>query len=294
MDSIYKIFQDIKEFFNIRLFTLNGNDFTLWTVFVSIFFIVMLVIASGIISRLLKNKVLTRYKMDVGLREAIGKLFKYVLIFLGIIIIFSTVGVDLSAFTVLLGTLGVGIGFGLQNITANFVSGISLLIERPVKVGDRIEVGETSGDVVKIGLRATIILTNDNIAIIVPNSDFITKEVINWSYNEKDVRLRIPVGVSYASDVRLVEKLLLEVAASNADVLESPAPAVRFTGLGDSALKFELRIWTTSLSHRPGKITSDLYFGIFETLKNNDIEIPFPQRVVHINNPGRTDKSSTD
>jgi small-conductance mechanosensitive channel len=294
MDSIYKIFQDIKEFFNIRLFTLNGNDFTLWTVFVSIFFIVMLVIASGIISRLLKNKVLTRYKMDVGLREAIGKLFKYVLIFLGIIIIFSTVGVDLSAFTVLLGTLGVGIGFGLQNITANFVSGISLLIERPVKVGDRIEVGETSGDVVKIGLRATIILTNDNIAIIVPNSDFITKEVINWSYNEKDVRLRIPVGVSYASDVRLVEKLLLEVAASNADVLKAPAPAVRFTGLGDSALKFELRIWTTSLSHRPGKITSDLYFGIFETLKNNDIEIPFPQRVVHINNPGRTDKSSTD
>jgi small-conductance mechanosensitive channel len=294
MDSIYKIFQDIKEFFNIRLFTLNGNDFTLWTVFVSIFFIVMLVIASGIISRLLKNKVLTRYKMDVGLREAIGKLFKYVLIFLGIIIIFSTVGVDLSAFTVLLGTLGVGIGFGLQNITANFVSGISLLIERPVKVGDRIEVGETSGDVVKIGLRATIILTNDNIAIIVPNSDFITKEVINWSYNEKDVRLRIPVGVSYASDVRLVEKLLLEVAASNADVLKAPAPAVRFTGLGDSALKFELRIWTTSLSHRPGKITSDLYFGIFETLKNNDIEIPFPQRVVHINNLGRTDKSSTD
>jgi small-conductance mechanosensitive channel len=254
----------------------------------------MLVIASGIISRLLKNKVLTRYKMDVGLREAIGKLFKYVLIFLGIIIIFSTVGVDLSAFTVLLGTLGVGIGFGLQNITANFVSGISLLIERPVKVGDRIEVGETSGDVVKIGLRATIILTNDNIAIIVPNSDFITKEVINWSYNEKDVRLRIPVGVSYASDVRLVEKLLLEVAASNADVLKAPAPAVRFTGLGDSALKFELRIWTTSLSHRPGKITSDLYFGIFETLKNNDIEIPFPQRVVHINNLGRTDKSSTD
>ncbi len=283
MDEIAKIFQEIKDFFNIRIFTIKGSDFTLWTIISSLFFIVLLVIAASVISRLLKNKILTRYKMDIGLRVAIGNLFKYMLIILGVVVIFSTVGIDLSAFTVLLGTLGVGIGFGLQNITANFVSGISLLIERPIKVGDRIEVGNTTGDVVKIGLRATIVLTNDNIAIIVPNSDFITKEVVNWSYNEQNVRLRIPVGVAYSSNVRQVEKLLLEVANANEDVLADPPPVVRFTGLGDSALEFELRIWTTSLIKRPGKITSDLYFSIFEILREHHVEIPFPQRVVHLN-----------
>lgn len=282
MDRIEEIFNDVKASLSFKLFSVGDTVFTIWTILTAIFFTVLLVFAASIFSRLLKNRILTKYKMDIGLRDAIGNLFKYISIVVGVIIIFSTVGIDLSAFTVLLGTLGVGIGFGLQNITANFVSGISLLIERPIKVGDRIEVGETSGDVINIGLRATVILTNDNIAIIVPNSDFITKEVVNWSYVDRNVRLRIPVGVSYSSDVKLVEKLLLEVAIENEDVLKDPQPAVRFIGLGDSSLKFELRIWTTSLMSQPGKITSDLYFGIFEKLKQHQVEIPFPQRVVHI------------
>ena len=283
METIKNIFQQIKEFFSFTLFKIKDVEITFWTILSFLFMVIMLFILVSIITRILKNRILTKYKMDVGLRDAIGNLFKYFSIFIGIIIIVSSVGVDLSAFTVLLGTLGVGIGFGLQNITGNFISGISLLIERPIKVGDRIEVGGTSGDVVKIGLRATTILTNDNIAIIVPNSDFISKEVINWSYNDRNVRMKIPVDVAYSSDVRSVEKLLLEVAAENKDVLENPAPGVRFIGLGDSALKFELRIWTTTLIQRPGKITSDLYFGIFDKFRNNNIEIPFPQRVVHIN-----------
>lgn len=232
--------------------------------------------------------------MDLGLRDALGSLFKYLFIILGLVVIFSSVGIDLSAFTVLLGTLGVGIGFGLQNITSNFISGISLLLERPIKVGDRIEVGETSGEIVKIGLRATTVLTNDNIAIIVPNSDFMTKEVVNWSYNDKKVRLRIKIGVGYSSDVRLIEKILLEVAEKNGDVLKDPAPAARFMGFGDSALDFELRIWTTELIHRPGKLTSDLYFSIFEALNKHNIEIPFPQRVVHIEKNERQKESRSD
>lgn len=286
METLKKIFEDLKEFFSFELFTLKSTTITLWTLITAVFFIVLLVIASSILTRLLKNNILKKYRMDVGLRDAIGTLFKYLFILLGVIIIFSSIGVDLSAFTVLLGTLGVGIGFGLQNITSNFVSGITLLIERPIKVGDRIEVGETEGDVVNIGLRATTVLTNDNIAIIVPNSDFITKEVINWSYNDTQVRLRIPVGVSYNSDVRQVEKLLLEIADENEEVLKEPAPAVRFIGLGDSALEFELRIWTTDLIKKPGKMKSDLYFAIFEKLREHDIEIPFPQRVVHIEQSG--------
>ena len=283
METLKKIFQQIKDFFSFTLFRIKDVEITFWNILSLLFLVVALIVVVSIITGILKNRILTKYKMDLGLRDAIGSLFKYFSIFIGILIIISSVGIDLSAFTVLLGTLGVGIGFGLQNITSNFVSGISLLIERPIKVGDRIEVGDTSGDVVKIGLRATTILTNDNIAIILPNSDFITKEVINWSYNDRNVRMKIPVNVAYSSDVRLVEKLLLEVATENMDVLDIPNPVVRFMGLADSSLKFELRIWTTTQIHRPGKITSDLYFGIFDKFREHHIEIPFPQRVVHIN-----------
>lgn len=284
-----KILEDIKEFFSVDLFTLKGTAVSLWTVMSALFFIILLFVAASVFTQVLKNKILKRKGMEIGIREAIGNLFKYLFIFLGVIIIFSSIGIDLSAFTVLLGTLGVGIGFGLQNITSNFVSGISLLVERPVKTGDRIEVGDTAGDVVRIGLRATTVLTNDNIAIIVPNSNFITKEVINWSYNDKRVRLKIPVSVSYLSDVRQVEKLLVQVALENDDVLKTPPPVVRFAALGDSAIEFELRIWTISHIRQPGKIMSDLYFGIFEKLKENNVEIPFPQRVVHINRTRGTD-----
>lgn len=294
MEKIKEIFQDIKDFLSVELFTIGGKTITLWSILISILLIILLVIVASLSARILKNKILKRYKMDLGLRDALGSLFKYLFIILGLVVIFSSVGIDLSAFTVLLGTLGVGIGFGLQNITSNFISGISLLLERPIKVGDRIEVGETSGEIVKIGLRATTVLTNDNIAIIVPNSDFMTKEVVNWSYNDKKVRLRIKIGVGYSSDVRLIEKILLEVAEKNGDVLKDPAPAARFMGFGDSALDFELQIWTTELIHRPGKLTSDLYFSIFEALNKHNIEIPFPQRVVHIEKNERQKESRSD
>lgn len=282
METLSEILNTAEKVFNYPLFQLKDNTITTGTIISSLFFIFMLLFVAARVARVLKSKVLPRYKVDVELADAIGNLFKYGLIVLGLIIIFSSAGIDLSAFTVLLGTLGIGIGFGLQNIINNFVSGVALLVERPIRVGDRIEVGNTSGDVIKIGPRATTVLTNDNIAIIVPNSDFITKEVINWSFNESVVRIKIPVGVAYSSDVRVVEKLLLEVAAKNADVLKEPASVVRFMELGDNAILFELRIWTTTHVRQPGKIKSDLYFSIFDTFKENKVEIPFPQRVVHL------------
>jgi small-conductance mechanosensitive channel len=218
------------------------------------------------------------------MRYAIANLFRIFFIATGLIIIVSTAGVDMSILTVLFGTLGIGIGFGLQSVFSNFISGIIILIEHPVKFGDRIEIGDTSGNVIKISARAITILTNDNINIIVPNSDFINKEVINWSHNDKVIRFRIPIGVSYSSDVRLVEKLLLEVALENEDVLKDPASVVRFINFGESSLNFELRIWTTAQIQKQGKITSDLNFGILEKLSQNNIVIPFPQRDVHVIN----------
>jgi len=147
--------------------------------------------------------------------------------------------------TFLAGALGVGVGFGLQNITSNLISGIILLFERPIKIGDRIEVGGVHGDVVRISPRATTIVTNDNIAVIVPNSDFITGRITNWSYTDRDVRFHIPVGVSYRSGPEEVRRLLLAVAGAYPGVLKQPEPDAHFQEFGDSSLNFVLLVWTS-------------------------------------------------
>lgn len=225
---------------------------------------------------------------DEGVRYAVGSIVRYVVIVLGLLAILQAVGVRLDAITVVAGALGVGIGFGLQQVTSNFVSGLVLLVERPIKVGDRIEVDGLSGDVVKIAPRATTIVTNDNIAMIVPNSSFITSTVVNWSYSDRNVRIAIPVGVSYRSDPEHVKAVLLAVARTHPGVLADPAPDVVFKGFGDSALDLTLRVWTGTFTTRPTILRSDLNFAIFEAFRDEGIEIPFPQRDVHIRdgNPG--------
>jgi small-conductance mechanosensitive channel len=194
----------------------------------------------------------------------------------------QTAGIDLTALNVLAGAVGIGLGFGLQNIVNNFISGIIILFERPIKVGDRIEVGSVEGEVVRIGGRSTEVVTNDNITIIVPNSRFITENIINWSHNDRRVRFRIPVSVAYGSDVELVVRLLLEVAAANPDVLDNPPPGVRLMEFGDNGLLFELRAWSTSLIHRKGLLLSNLNFAILASFTENGIEIPYPQRDLRI------------
>ncbi|HEY5627544.1 MAG TPA: mechanosensitive ion channel domain-containing protein [Nitrospira sp.] len=224
--------------------------------------------------------------VDLGVRHAVGAIARYVVISLGLIIILQTAGINLSTLTVLFGALGVGVGFGLQSITNNFVSGIILLLERPIKVGDRIEVGEVHGDVVNISPRATTIVTNDNIAIIVPNADFISSKVVNWSYTNRDVRFNFPVGVSYNSNPEQVREILLEVAGAHPGVLHSHPPTVLFEEFGDSSLNFVLRVWTKEFATIPGVLRSDLNFAISRAFKDRGIEIPFPQRDIHIRSGG--------
>ena len=165
---------------------------------------------------------------------------------------------------------------------SNFVCGLIIMFERPIKIGDRVAVDKVDGVVTEIGARSTKVLTNDNITIIVPNSKFITENVTNWQYNDPTVRFHIPVGVAYGADVRLVEKLLLQVAAAEPEVLAEPAPAVRLLAFGNSALEFELRAWSSSLVHRKGVLTSALNFAIYEKFREHGIEIPFPQRDLHV------------
>ncbi len=213
-----------------------------------------------------------------------GTIFRYILILLGFTIILQFIGVDMSGLTIIASALGVGFGFGLQNITNNFVSGIIILFERPIKIGDRIEVANVTGDVVKISLRSTSIITNDNISIIVPNSEFISSTVINWSHTDRNVRFNFPVGVSYKSDSEIVKNILLEVAEQNDGVLKDPKPDVLLNDYGDSSINFSLRVWTSNYITQPYLHKSQLYYSAFKKFKENGIEIPFPQRDIHVKN----------
>jgi len=230
----------------------------------------------------LVNGPLTRTHLDIGARHAVGTLVRYLMLLIGLLAIVQTAGIDLTTFNVLAGAVGIGLGFGLQNVVSNFFAGIIIMFERPIKIGDRIVVGGVEGSVVEIGARGTTVLNNDNIAVIVPNSKFITEDVINWKYNDDKVRFRIPVSVAYGSDARLVERALLEVAGADPDVLVEPPPGVRFMGFGDDGLRFELRAWSSSLVDRKNKLISQLNFAIYERFGQEGIEFPFPQRDLHI------------
>lgn len=281
-EEINEFFEIIINIFNARLFTLANTEITLWSLISFIFSIVVLFYIASTIRNLLESKILTRYKLDIGVRQSIATIVRYVILIVGFIIIVQTAGIDLTALGLLAGAVGVGIGFGLQNITNNFISGIIILFERPIKVGDRIEVANVRGDVVKISARATTVVTNDNISIIVPNSDFISSTVTNWSHNDRMVRFNFPVGVSYNEDPVNIKKLLLEVATENKGVLKNPAPDVLFDEFGDSSLNFNLRVWTSQYTDRPNVLKSQLYYAIFSKFKENNVEIPFPQRDLHI------------
>ncbi|WP_420386154.1 mechanosensitive ion channel family protein [Roseivirga sp.] len=228
------------------------------------------------------NQVLSKYSTDIGVSQSIGTIVQYLVIIIGGFFIIQTSGISLGSLNVLAGALGVGIGFGLQNIANNFISGLIILFERPIKVGDRIEVGNIQGDVTKVSARATTVNTNDNISIIVPNSEFISQRVINWSHNDRSIRFHVPVGVSYNEDPATIKKILLDIANKHPDVLKRPAPDVLFVEYGDSSLNFDLLIWTSTYINRPIILKSQLYYEIFEKFKEHNIEIPFPQRDLHL------------
>jgi small-conductance mechanosensitive channel len=269
-------------FLNLRILTIGDTSISLGGLVYFASVVLALVFVSNRLKKTLVRTVLARTSMDLGSRQAVGTIFQYSAILLGLLIIVQTAGIDLTTLNVVAGALGVGLGFGLQNVASNFISGLIILFERPIKLGDRIVVGDIEGDVVEIRARSTTVLTNDNIAIIVPNSKFISENVINWSYNDTTVRFSIPVGVAYGVDVRLVESLLLKIAAEHPEVLKEPIPAVRFMSFGDSALLFELRVWSSALMHRKGKLTSDLNFAIHDAFDRHNVTIPFPQRDLHV------------
>ncbi|MDO4727800.1 MAG: mechanosensitive ion channel [Bacteroidota bacterium] len=267
---------------NYVIFEVQGNDFTLITLLYIIIASSILIFLSKRVTRLLENRLLTNTITEKGARSAVVTIVRYLILLFGFLFIIKTAGFDLGAFSWMLGALGVGLGFGLQNITNNFISGIIILFERPIKIGDRIQVGDVSGDVTSISMRSTTIVTNDNISIIVPNSKFINDNVINWSHNDRSVRVHYPVSVSYKEDPEKIKEIVLNIANNHPDVLKEPAPAFWFVEYGDNSLNFELVLWTSTYIQKPVVLKSQLYYIIFKEFAKHNVEIPFPQRDIHI------------
>lgn len=218
---------------------------------------------------------------DSGVSDSISRFVKIITITLGIILALNILGFSLNSLAAVSAVLMVGIGFGLQNITQNFISGLIILIERPIKSGDIIQVGSTTGRVLDIRVRSTIVQTRDDISIIVPNSKLIAEDVINESFTSSDIRLHINVGVAYGSDLDLVNNILLEVAKEHPEINDYPKSDVIFKDFGDSSLDFDLRVWTSQIWQQK-RVCSEVRFAIAKKFKENKVEIPFPQQDIYI------------
>ncbi len=228
------------------------------------------------------NQLLKRSGLARPLRYAISQIVSNIVLIVGIFIILDNAGIHLGTLTVFAGAVGVGVGFGLQNIASNFISGLVILAERPITIGDRVDVAGVAGQVKEIRARSTVILTNDNITMIVPNTKFIDSTVTNWTYGDPRVRFRIPVGVAYGSDLEKACAALMSAAAENPNTLKDPPPTVFFDKFGDNALELEMVVWSSEMSYRPRSYRSDLNFAIERKLREAGIEIAFPQRDIHI------------
>lgn len=232
-------------------------------------------------ARLLENQI-GRIGISPSGRVLLGKVVYVALAAVAIMVALTSIGIDFTAIAVFAGALGVGAGFGLQKIVSNFVSGIILLLDRSIKPGDVIEIGDAYGWIEKLSGRYVAIITRDGKEYLIPNEDLITQQVINWSYTDRTVRFKIGVGISYGSDVRKAMELMLEAAKCNPRALEDPAPAVRLTGFGDSSVDLELRVWLKDPEGGTVNVMSDIRLAIWDLFHENGIEFPFPQRDIHI------------
>src|SRR5436190_8971119 len=253
---------------------------------VQMFLLIALLIAvfwfSSRTKRFLFNRFLVNSGLDRSLQYAIAQIVSNLVLVVGIFIVLENTGIHLGALTVFAGAVGVGVGFGLQNIASNFISGLVILAERPITIGDRVEVAGITGQVERIRARSTVIRTNDNISMIVPNTKFIDSPVTNWTYGDPRVRFRVPVGVAYGSDIAKVREALLTAGRENPNTLKDPEPSVFLKKFGDNSIDFELVVWSSEMSARPSRYRSDLNFAIEQKFREAGIEIAFPQRDLHI------------
>lgn len=247
---------------------------------VIVFTVLLKLASSG--SSILEKRIQSLDELTPSVQVLLSKALKITLLAIAVIVALSSLGINLSAFAFIGGAIGVGVGFGLQKVVSNLVSGIILLLDRSIKPGDVIEIGETYGSIQSLGARYVSVATRDKMEYLIPNEDLITNQVINWSFSDKQVRLKIDVGVSYDSDVHEVMRLIVEAAQDIPRVLKNPRPVCQLKNFGDNSIDMELRIWISDPENGISNVKSAVRVSIWDTLKENNIEIPFPQRDVHI------------
>jgi small-conductance mechanosensitive channel len=257
-------------------FTFGRITVSVSSLFVGVLVVVVTLLAARWSSALIDRRMANRRHIDPGLRYTICRLVKYLVITVGVLVALKQAfAIDLTSIAVIFTALSVGIGFGLQYIASDIASGFILLFERPIRIGDRITIGEDEGDVQSINLRTTIVTTNDRIAIIVPNSRLVSQRVVYWSYGDPRARISIPIGVADDSDIQLVTDTLIEAASHVANVLTDPSPSVQFLKFGDYSLDFRLLVWTNQ-PRRHMQIRSDINYRIAELFRERLIRIPYP------------------
>ena len=236
---------------------------------------------SRAVRAVLEEDVFARVSLGRGVALALSSLVHYAILLVGFMVGLGALGIDLTRITIIAGALGVGVGFGLQNVVNNFVSGLILLFERPIQVGDSVQLGTLTGEVKRIGIRSSTVRTFEGAEVIVPNGSLVSDQVTNWTLSDRMRRIDLDIGIAYGTDPQRVIDLLTAVARSNPGVLPEPAPIVLFLGFGDSALNFQLRAWTARFEEWL-RTRSELGVAVQAALKAEGIDIPFPQRDVRI------------
>jgi potassium-dependent mechanosensitive channel len=272
--------------------TIGQTHFSLTSVILFVLVVAGAVILSKYLRVVLRDRVLPPFELPENTQFLLLRTVDVGVVIMGVLLALNVTGLGLNSLMVVLGGLGIGVGFGLQNIASNLISGVILLFERPIRVGDRVTVGETIGIVHAINMRSTILVTPDNINMIVPNSQFVVETITNWTYGDRVIRIKVPVGVAYGSDTALVKETLLGAANSHSEILKEPVsslptvtePMVRFIRFGSSSLDFELIAWIPDVQLRL-KVISDLHFAIDQKFRDKGIVIAFPQMDVHLYRP---------
>lgn len=264
------------------MFRLGANPVTPWIGVKALLILLTFIFATKLFQAYMDYRVYPKLGIDPGLAYALNTTFRYTALAVGVIVALKVVGFDLRVFLVFAGAAGIGIGLGLQNMAANIISGFSIIFGGKIRKGDWIEVGQTLGTVTDIYLRATKVRTRDNIEYLIPNSDLISKTIVNYSLSSPLIRIELPVGVSYDADPEKVKEILLQAARSEPLVSRQRDPSVRFIGYGESSIDFDLLIWIDVRRIARRKVRSALYFTIFKAFREAGIEIPYPQRDIHI------------
>ena len=283
--SIFNLLDPTIAVLNDTAFKLGELKISAWGVIKGGFILVVLLWLANFISRLLDNRISGLPSLTPSIQVLIAKISKIALITLAIVVSLSSIGIDLTAFAVFSGAVGVGVGFGLQKVVSNLISGIILLLDRSVKPGDVIAIANYYGRIDTLNARYVSVITRDGVEHLVPNEELITQRVENWSYSSNLLRLRRPVGISYRSDVELAIQLCKDACDAVDRVLKDPKPVCLIKGFGDSSVDLEMRFWINDPMNGRANVTSEVYLGVWKLFHERGIEIPFPQRDLHLKSP---------